>query len=223
MNTSNEQHSKNYNGVYKVIVIGTSNTGKTSFVRRWTKNTFDPLYHATIGADQEFRIVEKGDSLFQIAIWDLPGMDYNPYLSKIFSKDAYGCVIMADATNKKTLDDALKWKMELDKEVCFPDMGALPCVLVENKIDLLNDIERRDMQGLVRFAKNNHFDAAFRVSVKEGINVEQAMEALIDIIFERLEKVEQKENSIVRIQQEKVINVRKNAKYFRSNNYNKCC
>lgn len=222
MNTSLEQHPKNYNGVYKIIVIGTSNTGKTSFVRRWTKNVFEDIYQSTIGADQEHRIIEKGDSLFQIAIWDLPGMDYNPYLSKIFSKDAYGCVILADATNQKTLDDALKWKRELDKEAFFPDLGALPCVLVENKIDLLNEIERRDMQGLVRFAKNNNFDAAFRVSVKEGINVEQAMEALIDMIFERLEKVEQKENSIVRIQQERAIKVRKNSKHFRSNN-NKCC
>ena len=32
----------------KIIVIGTSGTGKTSFVNKWTKNIFSDTYKATI-------------------------------------------------------------------------------------------------------------------------------------------------------------------------------
>ena len=86
----------------KIIVIGASGTGKTSLVNKWTKNLFSEAYKATIVSEFGFKIFEKDGKLYRIQLWDLAGQDKNAMVTKIFAKDAHGCIIMSDATNKQT-------------------------------------------------------------------------------------------------------------------------
>ena len=89
----------------KIIVIGKSGTGKTSFVNKWTKNIFSDTYKATIVSEFGFKIFEEGGKLYRIQLWDLAGQDKNAMVTKIFAKDAHGCVVMSDATNSQTRDE----------------------------------------------------------------------------------------------------------------------
>ena len=89
----------------KIIVIGTSGTGKTSFVNKWTKNIFSDTYKATIVSEFGFKIFEENGKLYLIQLWDLAGQDKNAMVTKIFAKDAHGCVVMSDATNPQTRDE----------------------------------------------------------------------------------------------------------------------
>ena len=89
----------------KIIVIGTSGTGKTSFVNKWTKNIFNDAYKATIVSEFGFKIFEHENKLYRIQLWDLAGQDQNAFVTKIFAKDAHGCVIMSDATKLKTREE----------------------------------------------------------------------------------------------------------------------
>ena len=87
---------------FKIIVIGTSGTGKTSYVNKWTKNIFSDAYKATIVSEFGFKIVEENGKLYRIQLWDLAGQDKNAMVTKIFAKDAHGCIVMADASNAET-------------------------------------------------------------------------------------------------------------------------
>ncbi len=89
----------------KIIVIGTSGTGKTSFVNKWTKNVFSDAYKATIVSEFGFKIFDLDGKLYRIQLWDLAGQDKNAMVTKIFAKDAHGCVVMSDATNNQTRDE----------------------------------------------------------------------------------------------------------------------
>ena len=89
----------------KIIVIGTSGTGKTSFVNKWTKNIFSDTYKATIVSEFGFKIFEQEGKLYRIQLWDLAGQDKNAMVTKIFAKDAHGCVVMSDATNEETRNE----------------------------------------------------------------------------------------------------------------------
>ena len=89
----------------KIIVIGTSGTGKTSFVNKWTKNTFSDSYKATIVSEFGFKIFENEGKLYRIQLWDLAGQDKNAMVTKIFAKDAHGCGVMSDATNLQTREE----------------------------------------------------------------------------------------------------------------------
>ena len=97
--------SSGFRSDLKIIGIGTSGTGKTSFVNKWTKNIFSDTYKATIVSEFGFKIFEQEGKLYRIQLWDLAGQDKNAMVTKIFAKDAHGCVVMADATNAQTREE----------------------------------------------------------------------------------------------------------------------
>ena len=86
----------------KIIIIGPSGAGKTSFANRWTKNSFSSIYKPTVVSEFSFKIFEDKDISYRIQLWDLAGQDKNPMLTKLFTKDSHGCVIISDATNIAT-------------------------------------------------------------------------------------------------------------------------
>ena len=174
----------------KILVVGHSGTGKTSFVRRWTKDEFKETYQATIVSEFGFKIHESKGHLYRIQLWDIGGQDKSPSMAKIFSRDSHGCVIISDSTNLKTLEDTLNWQKLVSDEINFLDGGKLPFILVENKVDLIEN--REDFEKIENETKNicemNNFEKYFMTSVKQSVNVEEAMSFLIDKIIERMEK-----------------------------------
>jgi small GTP-binding protein len=172
----------------KIIVIGNSNTGKTSFVNKWTKGTFTDFYKATVVSEFSYKIYKYKEKSYRIQMWDLAGQDQNTCITKIFSKNAHGCLVLCDITNKDTMNDTLKWKASVDESTRFLDGEILPSVLVENKIDLVEEDVVKDENEIKQFAENNKFIGYFRTSVKMGIGVDECMEFLINHILERIEK-----------------------------------
>ena len=174
----------------KILVVGHSGTGKTSFVRRWTKDEFKETYQATIVSEFGFKIHESKGNLYRIQLWDIGGQDKSPSMAKIFSRDSHGCVIISDSTDLKTLEDTLNWQKLVSDETNFIDGGKLPFVLVQNKVDLIES--REEFEKIENETKNvcemNNFEKYFMTSVKQSVNVEEAMSFLIDKIIERLEK-----------------------------------
>ena len=86
----------------KIIIIGESGTGKTSFIRKWTKDTFDNNYKETIVADFALKIFDIDEECYNIQFWDITGQDKNQSLTKILAKDSHGYIVMSDATNVET-------------------------------------------------------------------------------------------------------------------------
>ena len=182
---------------YKIIIIGNSDTNKTAFVNKYTKNNFNDAYKATIVSEFGFKIFEYGDNLYRVQLWDLAGQDKNSMVTKLFAKDAHGVVVMSNACNIQSREDSIKWKKSIE-ELKFFDGKELPCILVENNIELLPDDEHND-SSFEEFWKNNGFMKGFRVSSKTGENINESMEFLIKKIIKRMEiitenKIEEEED-----------------------------
>ena len=184
----------------KIILIGTSGAGKSSFVNKYTKNTFSDVYKATIVSEFGFKVHEKDGKLYRISLWDISGQDKNAMVTKIFAKDAHGCIIFSDATNIQTREDTLKWRNSVDEAVKFSDDGKLPCIIAESKSDLIEDKENKENQEkeINVFAGKNGFDGGFLVSSKLGENINESAEYLIDKIIERMEIIKDKDITITR-------------------------
>ena len=75
------------------------------------------------------------------------------------------------------------------------DGGSLPCLLVENKVDLLGNQELEDPK-LQSFAENGNFIACFRTSAKTGTNISESIEYLIKNIIKRMEEMQNKGNEV---------------------------
>ena len=79
--------------------------GKTNFMNKYTKNSFNDSYRETIVSEFGFKIFGFDGLLYRIQLWEIAGKDKDHKITKIFAKDAHGCIIFADATNPKTREE----------------------------------------------------------------------------------------------------------------------
>jgi len=181
---------KHFKNELKIIVVGNSGTGKTSFVNKWIKDTFDETYKATIVSEFSYKIVDYKDKSYKIQLWDLAGMDQNICITKIFSKDSHGCIVVSDITDEKTLTECVKWKNTVDETTKFLDGTNIPSILIRNKVDLLENENNNDEEDKMKeFCEKNQFLRCFVTSAKTGTNIEEAMNFLISTIIDKMEKI----------------------------------
>ena len=185
--SDSKKNFKNCKTSYKIVIVGNSGTGKTSFCNRWMKDKFPEDYKATVMSDFSYKIYEYKGNYYKIQFWDIAGQDQNIYTSRVFTKGAHGCIIMTDITNPQTLDKALLWKKSIDENTKFIDGQLLPSVLVLNKSDLANEEQMSNDKEMEEFVKNNKFDGFFRTSCLNGNGIQDVIEFILKNIVQRLE------------------------------------
>ena len=220
-----DQMGKTTKNELKIIVVGNSGTGKTSFVNKWIKNTFDENYKATIVSEFSYKIVDYKDKSYKIQLWDLAGMDQNICITKIFSKDSHGCVVLSDITDERTLNESIRWKNSVDETTKFLDGSKIPSILIRNKIDLLeNDNNDDDEEQMRAFCETNSFLKCFKTSAKTGTNIEEAMNFLITTIIDKMEKIaESGSNPFEKDRKSLVLQNSKHKENAKGNNTVGCC
>jgi Ras-related protein Rab-32 len=58
-------------------------------------------------------------------------------MTRVYYKEAVGCIIVFDITRASTFDAVTKWKADLDNKVQLSDGTRLPCILLANKVFLI--------------------------------------------------------------------------------------
>lgn len=53
--------SKNYDYLFRILLVGDSGVGKTCILIRFVENTFTPSYISTIGIDFKIRTLDIGE------------------------------------------------------------------------------------------------------------------------------------------------------------------
>lgn len=174
----------------KIMIIGSSGAGKTSFVQRWTKGEFSDNYKATIISDFGFKIFNYNNELYRIQLWDIGGQDKSASMAKIFARDSHGCIVLTDILANEPPQQIMKWKEIVNEQSTFIDNEKIPFLLIGNKIDLItNEEDKKKVDENTKEICNNYgFLAYFLTSAKESINVEESMNYLIEYIIERMNK-----------------------------------
>jgi Ras-related protein Rab-32 len=62
-------------------------------------------------------------------------------MTRVYYKEAVGCIIVFDITRASTFDAVTKWKADLDNKVQLSDGTRLPCILLANKVFLIQYIK----------------------------------------------------------------------------------
>jgi len=173
----------------KIIVVGQPGAGKTSFVRRWTSKSYQETYQPTVVSEFGFKIYQYKEDLYRIQLWDIGGQDKSSAMAKVFSRDSHGCIVISDCNELSSLEGTLNWQNLVKQEANFIDGGNLPFILIQNKIDLIEDKDEllKIEEKTKKISEDNKFDKYYMTSVKNNINVEEAMNYLIENIIERIQ------------------------------------
>ena len=190
-----KNHYKNCKSIIKIVIVGNSGTGKTSFCNKWMKDKFIDEYQATIMSDFSYKIYEYKGNYYKIQFWDIGGQDKNIYATKVFSKGAHGCLIVSDITNSETLDKALLWKKAIEENTKFIDGNPIPILLIQNKIDLVNKDDLTNNNEISKFVEINKFINYFNTSCKDGTNINESMDYLLSIIIDKINEYSKLNNT----------------------------
>ena len=80
---------------YKILILGDSTVGKTCFLTRYTDNTFQEEYLASIGMDYTIKSYEKEDgNSIKLYIWDTAGQDRFRSITRNYYKGADGIILI---------------------------------------------------------------------------------------------------------------------------------
>ena len=164
---------------YKILILGDSTVGKTCFLTRYTDNTFQEEYLASIGMDYKIKSYEKEDgNSIKLYIWDTAGQDRFRSITRNYYKGADGIILIYDITNEESFNNVKHWINSIKEEA--PDKVVI--ILVGNKVD---DEENRKIKKENGEKISQEFKLPFfECSAKADINVNSAFEALIKKLIE---------------------------------------
>lgn len=177
---------------FKILVIGDINTGKTSLIKRYVNNTFSINCRSTIGVDFAMKDLDWDENTeVRVQLWDIAGQERFGNLTRVYYKDAIAAFIVFDVTTTNTFDSISTWKSDLDTKVSFLNtVEPIPVILLANKIDLYNPNKSNQSWDKIsgeidEFCNNHGFIEWFKTSAKDDIGISDAVNKLIDSIFEK--------------------------------------
>ena len=161
----------------KIVLIGDARVGKTSLVRRFVTNMFDPSYQITLGTTIMKKEVEYLNYLVTLAIWDVGGQEVFKQIRSKYYFGSRGALAVCDATNMTTYKNVKSWVDSFIEVV-----GMKPIIFLANKCDLQErQITEDDMKQIVE----DHTNAEFLfTSAKNGTNAELAFKNLVRLIIQ---------------------------------------
>ncbi|XP_042879644.1 ras-related protein Rab-7L1-like [Penaeus japonicus] len=170
--------------LFKVIIIGDPTVGKTSFVQRYVQDSFRRDYKGTVGVDFALKILKWSDSeTIKLQLWDIAGQERFTWMTRVYYKDAQGCIIMFDLTNRNSFLNTLKWKKDVDSKCTLEDGSPIPCMLLANKCDLPH--RQVDQLEIEKLYKDHSFTGWTETSAKEGLMVTDSMRFLVDVMMKQ--------------------------------------
>ena len=172
--------------VYKILLLGDSTVGKTCFLLRYCDKRFQEAHLSTIGLDYRLKSMTlKNGKNIKLQIWDTAGQDRFRAITKNYYKGANGIILIYDVTNLQSYENVKNWISQIKEE-------ANPNVLIYlagNKIDVGEEdrvVKTEEGQKIA-----NEFNLPFyETSAKNGVNVNEIFEDILEKIDEVYSKIE---------------------------------
>ena len=128
---------KEYNFLFKYIVIGDPSVGKTNLLLKFTQNKFTEDYQATIGVEFGAKNVAIKGKQYRIQIWDTAGSEHFRSITRSYYKNSVCAFVVYDITNRESFRNISKWIEDVQDN----SPKSINLVLVGNKIDLVDQRE----------------------------------------------------------------------------------
>ena len=182
-NNNHEKYSlsKQYDDLFKLVIIGDSGVGKSCLLLRFADDTFTENFYSTIGVDFRFKCLEIGDRKCKLQIWDTAGQERFKTVTSAYYRGADGIIIVFDQTDKDSYNNVQNWIEDISKYSTDDPVK----IIFANKDDISKDKKSVDNEDIIELEKKCGLEV-IRTSAKTGEKVTYAFEKLTQkLLLER--------------------------------------
>jgi len=170
---------KNYDLLFKLLLIGDSGVGKTCILFRFSDDSFNASFISTIGIDFKIKTIELDGRKIKLQIWDTAGQERFHTITTSYYRGAMGIMLVYDVTQARSFENINKWLRNIDDHAS----DDVVKMLIGNKCDMENQrcITRARGEALAR----EHAIPFFETSAKDNQNIEKAFFEVTRLILKK--------------------------------------
>ncbi|KAG7466358.1 ras-related protein Rab-15 [Megalops cyprinoides] len=170
--------AKQYDVLFRLLLLGDSGVGKTCLLCRFTDNEFHSSHISTIGVDFKMKTLEIDGIKVRIQIWDTAGQERYQTITKQYYRRAQGIFLVYDITSERSFQHIVKWASDVDEYA--PD--KVQKILVGNKSDEEHKRQVARTQG-DKLAKTYGMDF-FETSACTNTNIKESFTRLTELVLQ---------------------------------------
>jgi len=165
--------------VFKIIVCGDAEVGKTSLILRFTDNAFKKRYLPTLGVNiTEKNVKMKNGALIQLLIWDIAGQKKFQSMRKHFYNGLSGVILVFDLSRASTFQNITISYQDIEEN--HTSKKEIRGFIFGNKCDLENrDVKLEDAEKLAEKLNLGYIET----SALTGENVEKAFYNIAETLY----------------------------------------
>uniref|UniRef100_G1KIV5 Calcium release activated channel regulator 2A n=1 Tax=Anolis carolinensis TaxID=28377 RepID=G1KIV5_ANOCA len=167
--SSDEQSFSVPDCLFKIIFVGESSVGKTSFLRRVCEDRFSSGTAATVGVDYSVKTVAVDNRRIVLQLWDTAGQERYRSITKQFFRKADGVIVMYDITTRETFLAVKQWLVSIEEATG----ENIPILLLGNKTD--KEKEREVPHGLGKHLAQDYNLIFYECSALSGDNTNKSI------------------------------------------------
>ncbi|KAM7414231.1 hypothetical protein PAMA_019179 [Pampus argenteus] len=169
MQSAGPEIEDSFDFLFKIILVGDSDVGKTCVVQSFKSGVFIEKQQNTIGVDFTVRTMDIDGKKVKMQVWDTAGQERFRTITQSYYRSAHGAIVAYDITRRSTFESVSHWIREVEQY----GAASVVLILIGNKSDL--HAQRQVLfEDACTLAENNRALAALETSAKEAQNVEAA-------------------------------------------------
>ena len=202
----NNNSDQNYEFIFKVLLLGNSNVGKSSLFLRFVDDIWNDTFVPTIGVDFKIKTFEIDSKKIKMQIWDTAGQERFKNIIASYYRGAHGILLLYDVTDKDSFKNLSNWLIEIEKNASKNVLR----LLIGNKCDL-------EEKRVISFNQGKEFADTYglkfiETSAKKNLNVNEAFETLGRELMSASEEkkiIHQKQNKKISVAKAQDLNIEK--------------
>lgn len=169
MQSAGPEIEDSFDFLFKIILVGDSDVGKTCVVQSFKSGIFIEKQQNTIGVDFTVRTLDIDGKRVKMQVWDTAGQERFRTITQSYYRSAHGAIVAYDITRRTTFESVSHWIREVEQY----GAASVLLILIGNKSDL--QAQRQVLfEDACTLAENKGVLAALETSAKEAQNVEAA-------------------------------------------------
>eukprot|EP01083_Nonionella_stella_P092849 260072_1 len=176
-------NDRDYDYLYKLVLVGDTLVGKSNIMRRYTDDTFTDKYIPTIGLDFQIRTERIDGRITMLQIWDTGGQERFKQITRSYYRSTRGILLIFDITNPKSFEMITAEYKEIVKTTSKQIKHRLLTMLIGSKCDLEQD-RKVSIRQAKRLANTLGCIGYMEVSAKNNSNIKRCFRMLVGTIYD---------------------------------------